>query len=296
MDAASFKHLLNALPGSKQGLAVTGLTDYDAALAACGALGKEYAATGAMPACVYKTRECAASGAKYELDDFLSFLCWSQNHEAYDCKEVPKPAPPVSLGDDLGLDVPTPVRRLPIRRKTPASATTVSIVASVLPELLSWSCIVEATSVTRCCRAFHAGGLFTATRLVERRRIIADSVASQLSLHTPQAIALQKAGVSRSTLLRTLACAWDWLDRISDASLGSDEHLTSLALTRLSVKFEFTCEHTASALKLFGSVEQKPALSVLECRLMMSLPNLGETHVCAPACKSQPLARMLDLE
>ena len=107
----------------------------------------------------------------------------------------------------------------------------------------------------------------------ERRRNIADSVASLLSLQAPTAVALMEVGVSKSILLRTIACAWDWLEKIpcSDIVSRTDEYLMSLALLRLSVNFELAGEHRELALKLLGAAGDKPALLALECRLVMRM-------------------------
>ena len=71
----------------------------------------------------------------------------------------------------------------------------------------------------------------------------------------------------------------------AQSKLGRDgEHLMSLALLRLSVKFECALpEHVDIALKLLGAADEKPALLSLERRLVMML---GSSD-------AQPLARHL---
>jgi hypothetical protein len=39
-----------------------------------------------------------------------------------------------------------------------------------------------------------------------------------------------------------VACAWDWLEKLPNAILDPDDSLMALAMTRLAVKLEFTCD------------------------------------------------------
>ena len=268
VDPTDWDLLAGMGSGAETGLEEAGIGTYEKAVAACNVL----------------TTEKAASGAKYTLGDLSVFSCLSQHKEVIVVKDIPEPPPPVSVSDDLGLDVidPAPVRlwhcATRMRRKTPARPVIASIMAWVLPELLRWSPVRAARSVRQCCRAFHArGGFLMASRIAECRRNIADSVASVLSFEAPLAAALLPKGVSKSILLRMLALAWFWLERC--ACGGADEHRMALAIVRLSVKFELKEELHEVALKLLGTKDEKTALHALECRLVMMLWRGGEHHV-----------------
>ena len=117
-----------------------------------------------------------------------------------------------------------------------------------------------------CCRAFHGCGFFMTCRRVEIKRTIADSVAFQLSPEAPAAAALLNAGATRSTLLRTVACACNWLEK---CSLWRDANLLIVALLRLSIKFEVNAEHKHYGLELIGL--ETEAVSAIECLLVTQL-------------------------
>ena len=97
---------------------------------------------------------------------------------------------------------------------------------------------------------------------------VADSIAIQLSPEAPAAAALLKAGATKSTLLRTIACACNWLEK---CSLWRDANLMIVALLRLSIKFEVNAEHQQYGLELIG-LETK-AVSATECLLVTQLWN-----------------------
>ena len=108
-----------------------------------------------------------------------------------------------------------------------------------------------------------------------------------LSFEGPVAKALVKAGVPRSTLLRTIACAWDWLEKCPPVFV--DESLLPLALLRLGIKFEGDKNRAQDALKLLGPLDEQPALLSFECRLVETL--WGRGLLDGVECPSQPLAR-----
>jgi hypothetical protein len=154
--------------------------------------------------------------------------------------------------------------------------------ASVAQELLMCSQIRAARSLVQCSRALYRSGLFIGSRVKACRQNIADSVARviQRILEGPTAAAMFSTRVSKGTILRTLACAMDLLDK-SDCVSRVDEHLTALALVRLSVKLELYNEPLDIALKLLGheeQIEKKTVLS-LECGLVMALWSEGESHI-----------------
>ena len=130
-------------------------------------------------------------------------------------------------------------------------------------------------------------------RLAQRKQLVADSVACVLSLQGPAAKALYEKGATKSNLLRALACAWDWLERVPRSCLLLDERLLSLTLVRMGVKCEFTQteESTTVAVKLFGAMADKLALNALECRLLMSESSWKTQPLARAAFASGPLGR-----
>ena len=73
-----------------------------------------------------------------------------------------------------------------------------------------------------------------------------------------------------STMLRTLACARDWLEQCPPVFV--DERLLPLALLRMAIKFEGLGQQVETALKFFQPLaDEKPALLSLECRLVEAL-------------------------
>ena len=137
-------------------------------------------------------------------------------------------------------------------------------------DMLPWLPIVSAISLVQCCRSLHGDGLCIAGRIHDGRRHVADSVADTL-FHPQQVAALKKkAGVSMSTMLRTLACATGWLEQCPPVFV--DERLLPLALLRMAIKFEGLGQQVETALKFFQPLAgEKPALLSLECRLVEAL-------------------------
>ena len=68
-------------------------------------------------------------------------------------------------------------------------------------------------------------------------------------------VALAEAGISRSTTLRIVASAWDWLEKCPPFFV--DESLLPLTLIRLASKFEAVDEQVEAALKLLQPPEVK---------------------------------------
>ena len=159
--------------------------------------------------------------------------------------------------------------------------------ASVQNDMLPLLPIASAIFLVQCCRSLHAGGLFIAGRLADGKKRVADSVADILFRGEPY-VALLKAGVSSSTCLRTVACAWDWLEKCP--SVFIDERLLPLALLRLGIKYEGHRDHVDAALELLGSLDEKPALLSFECRLVEALWGLRDL-LDGVECPSQPMAR-----
>ena len=80
--------------GAEKGVTAAGNIDYEGALEVCAVISGDL---------------WANSGAKYEIDDLICFLCLSQNErEVTEGGVLPRPAPPVTVAGDLG-DVHTEV-------------------------------------------------------------------------------------------------------------------------------------------------------------------------------------------
>ena len=274
VDATDWEILTNMGVGAEACLVVreANLITYEDAVTACNVL---------------DTHNKAASGAPYTLEDLSIFICLSQHEEVSLDNVIDKPLrlpddpPEVTVLDDLDLSEIAPVKLQPrtrIRQKLSHHPAIASIMAAVLPELLRWSLVPAARRLCLCCRDFHASGLFMTSRFADychSKRNIADSVASMLSFEAPFAAVL-RPGITKSTLLRMLACAWECLEVCAASGAeplgrGYDEHLMALVLVRMSVKFELMAAFHEKALKFLGTQEQKPALHVLECRLLTML-------------------------
>ena len=303
-EEPDWKILAGMGAGAEAGLQAAGIDDFDGAVKACAEL-----------------QSFAASGAEYKLGDLICFLCLSQHTEAVSNPGMPAPARPVSIEEDLGLDPPSlrglqalpslvfdnpseaqtafpapedgAVQPLKARRwrahtlLQPLARPLVSFalpLASVQENMLPWLPIASAISLVQCCRSLHGGGLFIAGRIADGCRRVDDSIAETLYL-----AALVEAGFTRSTMLRTVACAIAWLEKCPPVFV--DESMLPLALLRLAIKFEGIGEQVDAALELLQPLaSEKPALLSFECRLVEALwgaRGLGD----GVGCPSQPLAR-----
>ena len=70
-------------------------------------------------------------------------------------------------------------------------------------------------------------------------------------------------------MLRTVACAWDLLEKCPPVFV--DESLLPLALVRLAIKLEGVGDTVEAALQLLQPLGGKPALLSFECRLVEAL-------------------------
>ena len=271
INEAEWQHLATMGKGAERGLQAAGISNYAEALLACDGLQKHR----------------AVSDAKYALDDLICLLCLSQHKEAEVSMCAPEPAPPVSVRDDLELHLhaepPKTLQPLAqtkgsvrLKKKTPAKHKIVSVMSWVLHELLCWCSISAAKSLCQCCRGLHAGGLFLAIRKLHSKRNVAESMESLLF---SKAIAMRQRGISRSQVLRMLACGWDLLEKC--AAVWSDEHLMAWVLLRLSAKFELAAEVCDRALEILHREGEKKVISSLESRLTMMLWSSGEPHIPA---------------
>ena len=174
----------------------------------------------AEAACVHMRGLSAASGAAYEVDDLVCFLCSSMHTEAALTFALPAAATPVSVELDLGAFPPSSLPKSPcilarsqsragIRRKTTPHATKPSILVPVLHELLRFVSGFDAASFCYSSRALHAGGMYMARRSRARKHHILRFLEGPLYSKLPD---MMLEGVSRNLLLRTLACACDYID------------------------------------------------------------------------------------
>ena len=166
-------------------------------------------------------------------------------------------------------------------------------IASVQTNMLPWLPIVSAVCLTQCCRSLHwGGGRYIAERLVDSRWHVEDLV-SDIAFHPQHYVALEKMGITKSTILRMVACALDWLEECPRVFF--EESLLPLALLRLGMKFEVDRDHLEAALQVLepldGSWFTKSELLSFECRLEGAIrsrrPGLPDGVECPP----QPLAR-----
>ena len=106
--------------------------------------------------------------------------------------------------------------------------------------------------------------------------LLADSMMAKCALQTlsptypRQSIPLMKLGVSGSTLLRTVARAWEWLQQCPPVFI--DESLLPLVLLRMAIKFERGTRHMeAAALEILEPLDEEQASLPLESRLVEAL-------------------------
>jgi hypothetical protein len=272
MDAEEWDFVKCMGAGAVKGCEVAGIESFDDAQAACAELRK-------LP---------AASGANFNLDDLICWLCLSQHKEAQARAKLPAPAEPVTVEADLCLTAQGARTRL--RRKVshlphaapgapqehearaqeapqPPGAqrrlSGASMLTAVLPELARWLPVTAAGSMCQTCQKLLP--VLDATRAR-----IADTVARIVSLQGPLASALLQAGLSSAEVLAMRAQAWRWLDQCNQHMLSSAECWQSiaLALLRLSAKFILTSEHADICLRI---LPPWPRLQSMECRLVIAL-------------------------
>ena len=139
---------------------------------------------------------------------------------------------------------------------------------SIEDHFLSWLPIASAICFVQCDRSLHGGGIPIAGRLDDGQQRVADSV-SDMMFHPRQSNPLMKLGISGSTLLRTVARAWEWLQQCPPVFV--DESLLPLVLLRMGIKFEGGTRHMEAALQLLGPLDEEQALLSLESRLVEAL-------------------------
>ena len=267
--------------GAQKGCQVSGIESFKDAQAAVAELRK-------LP---------AASGAPYNLDDLICWLCLSQHKEAQAGTKLPAPAAPVSVEADLGVALTSQERGRRLTRKVlllrtgdpgasqkqvarakrwarwvwrrPSVATGTCPLAAALPVLVQWLPVADASSLCQTCQRLHADGLFGPQPMDATRARVADAVAKTLSLQGPLASALLQAGLSSAAVLALRAQAWRWLSECKH--LGQDADLIGLALLRLSAKVALTPEHASICLRCLGSEQQEPRQHSMECLLVNTL-------------------------
>ena len=260
----------------------------------------------------------AASGANFDLDDLISWLCLSRHKEAQAEGKLPAPAEPVTVDADLCLAVQGARTRL--KRKVshlPHAASGApqekaaraqeapqppgaqrrlsgaSVLTAVLPDLVRWLPVTAAGSMRQTCQELLPA-------LDATRARIADSIARTCqallpALQNPLASALLQAGMSSAEVMAVRAQAWRLLDQCNQHMLSSAECWQSiaLALLRLSAKFILTAPHADICLRF---LPKWPGLQSMECRLMIALWTSRRTSRSKPAPHHrleppQPLAR-----
>ena len=260
--------------GGKKGCEAAGIKSFDDAQAACAELRK-------LP---------AVSGATFDADDLIYWLCLSMHKEsqAPSRAQLPAPAEPVTVDADLCLTFQGARTRL--RRKVahlPHAASGAvqeqksraqeaprppgaqgrlcgtPVLTAVLPELVRWLPVTDAGSMCQTCQ-----GLLPALDATRAR--IADIVAKVVSLQGPLASTLLQAGLSSAEVLAMRAQAWTWLAQCNQDMLSSAECWQSIAsgLLRLSAKFLLTPVHADICVRF---LPQWPGLGSMECRLMSAL-------------------------
>ena len=247
----------------------------------------------AQAACAELRKVPAASGARFDLDDLICWLCLSQHKEAQARTKLPAPAQPVTVDADLCLAVQGARTRL--RRKVshlPHAASGApqekaaraqeapqppgaqrrlsgaSVLTAVLPDLVRWLPVTAAVSMRQTSEELLPA-------LGATRARIADSIARTCqallpALQNPLASALLQAGMSSAEVMAVRAHAWRLLDECNQHMLSSAECWQSiaLALLRLSVKFILTAPHADICLRF---LPQWPMLQSMECRLVIAL-------------------------
>ena len=97
-----------------------------------------------------------------------------------------------------------------------------------------------------------------------------------LHVDGPHAVELQRLGVSRGCLARTMACAWDWMDALKGQpvfhTLWRDPFLGAIVIVRIVVKFEITEKQQAPALRLYRCARNHTTVETLETEVVQVLP------------------------
>ena len=121
-----------------------------------------------------------------------------------------------------------------------------------------------------------------ACALTERRRAVADSVASIFSFDATPAQALREAGASGPDILRAWASAWVWVLKLPRVSiLNFDERLLSMALARVAGKHQLRSPVTTARMfagapgKYSLSQAERVALHAMEARVLTLLAKNG---------------------
>ena len=110
---------------------------------------------------------------------------------------------------------------------------------------------------------------------------IAEHIASLMAFEAPAAAAMLKAGISKSAVLRIVACAWEWLEKCP--RVLADNHLMALGVLRLSVKFELPDSQQPLALQLLDDMDgEKRFLLSMEKRFLNLLWSVREPGVEQP--------------
>ena len=232
----------------------------------------------------------SASGEPYSMDSLASFLCLGSRCPSLESSSVdlqwPERARPVTIAEDLDIDAttlitaqPQPLARDHGRPQQPTQRSTAQplprhhgrlLCMRPLIEFLDMSSHVALRMCGRC-----AGLSWLAPQPLARDEQLAYWVARFLHVDGPQAVELQRHGMSMGCLTRVLACARDWLDGLDRAvlhSLWRAPLLGALVVVRVALKFEVPKAHLAKALGLYRSLRNLREIQFMECVVVQALP------------------------
>ena len=160
----------------------------------------------------------SASGEPYAMDSLANFLCLaSRSSDKRGCDlRWPSRPNPVTIAQDLGMvAIPMLWPRRPIEERvgTPGSRTVNDFSRFVRMRSLILCLDMETHFALRQCgRGTCLAGGFP--QPLARDDQVYYWVTRFLHVDGPHAIELQRLGVSRGCLARTMACAWDWMDAL----------------------------------------------------------------------------------
>ena len=163
--------------------------------------------------------------------------------------------------------------RFRVWRKVGERPKIYTVLAWVLHDLLRCCSIGTCIEICQCSRSFYSSRNYLNKRKAESKRNIRIIMAQRL-IAASGASGMQE--ISESRLLRTLACAWEWLEKC--ARIWADEELLALVLLRIAIKFEISDEQQQKACLEFlgGGKKASPSMRCLECRLVSAYSSPGE--------------------
>ena len=270
--------LSNMGEGVSRGMQLCGLSTYEEALETCQLIS-------------------SASDQYYTMDSLASFLCLGSRCPAPASGGVkwPRRAMPVTISDDLGIDMDTsshvhvmhvPSSCIPEPSKTwkrlriaaPGALDIQHERLLVRRAVIVCLDIQAHFALRQCGRRICLGG--AVPQPLARDEQLRDWAARFLHTDGPRAVELQRLGVSRGCLTRALARVWDWLDRLERAvlhSLWRDPLLGALVVVRLATKSEVPGVYKEEVLRLYrsGQWARQREVLILERKVASVLPDWG---------------------